>query len=208
MGSLDVSEGHLDGRPVVAIVTGMGTALAAAQVGRLLDTVEVDGVVVVGIAGAPDDTTAIGTFIQPEVVVDAATGTGYRPPGPAGDRRGTMWTSDDLITDPDTIAGLRADGVVALDMETAAVARVCQDRGVPWAVFRCISDRATDGSLDEEVLALSRQDGTPDIKAVAAYVARHPGRVPGLVRTARGAMLAAGRAADWAIEALRHHHDT
>jgi nucleoside phosphorylase len=38
-------------------------------------------------------------------------------------------------------------------METAAVAEVCEERGVPWSVVRAISDRASDGSVDAEVLA-------------------------------------------------------
>src|SRR5450432_3426189 len=71
--------GQLGDRPVVAIVTGMGTALAAAGVQRLLADVEVDRVVVVGITGAIHDETPIGTLIRPSVVIDGATGTEYRP---------------------------------------------------------------------------------------------------------------------------------
>jgi hypothetical protein len=56
--------------------------------------------------------------------------------------------------------------------------------------------------VDEELFHLSRQDGTPDTKAVIAHVARHPGRVPGLVRMARAATLATNAAADAAIAAV------
>jgi hypothetical protein len=87
-------------------------------------------------------------------------------------------------------------------METAAIAWACEQRGVPWTVFRAISDRATDGSVDEEVLRLSRQDGRPDPVAVARYLVRHPARVPGLVRIGQGAKLASERAADAAIAAV------
>ncbi len=195
--------GHLDGRPVVAVVTGMGTALATAGVERLLDGTEVERVVVVGITGAVHDETPIGTVIRPAVVVDGASGTEYRPeplgPDPL---QGVMWTSDSLITHPDTLAGLRAGGVVSLDMETAAVAAVCVRRGVPWSVVRAISDRATDGSVDEEVFRLSNQDGTPNPRAVAAYVAKHPGRIPTMARMAKGAKLATQRAAEEALAAV------
>jgi hypothetical protein len=92
---------------------------------------------------------------------------------------------------------------VALDMETAAVAAACEARDVPWTVVRAISDRATDGSVDDEVFHLSRQDGTPDPMAVLRYVVRHPGRVPGLARMARGAGLATARAATAAVAAVR-----
>ncbi len=102
-------------RPVVATVTGMGTALATRGTERLLAATAVDRVVVVGITGAVDDATPIGSLVRPEVVVDGS----HRGPIPAGSRSaralpvGTMWTSDSLITDADALAGLRAQGVVA-----------------------------------------------------------------------------------------------
>jgi adenosylhomocysteine nucleosidase len=196
--------GSLDGRPVVAIVTGMGTRLAAEGTARLLESEPLpEQVVVVGITGAVDDETPIGALVVPERVVDGATGREHRhrPPGttPA---HGVLWTTTGM-TPPDELPALRARGVVALDMETAAIAAACEERDVPWSVFRCISDRATDGSVDDEVFHLSRPDGTPNLPAAARYVARHPGRVPGLVRLARGARLAADRAAEAAIAALR-----
>ena len=57
--------GHLGRRPVVAIVTGMGTQLATAGVERLLAHTHVARVVVVGITGAIHDETPIGTLIRP-----------------------------------------------------------------------------------------------------------------------------------------------
>ncbi len=203
-GSAGHWEGRLGERPVVAVVTGMGTKLATSGVERLLDeTEQVGRVVVVGITGALENETPIGTLIRPSVVVDGATGTEYRPdplgPEPA---KGSMWTSDGLITDPATLARLRSEGVVSLDMETAAVGAVCQRRGIPWSVVRAISDRASDGSVDEEVFRLSNQDGTPNGKAVAAYFLRHPGRIPAMARVAKGARQATQRAADAAVAAI------
>jgi len=203
VGSLEVHVGELDGRSVVAIVTGMGTSLAARGVERLFEAAVVTRVVVVGITGAVEDETAIGALILPEVVVDGATGAEFRPARLGhGSPDGKMWTTDDLITDPAVISGLRADGVVSLDMETAAIARVCDRRGIPWSVFRTISDRATDGSVDEEVFRLSNQDGTPNAKAIASYVLRRPGRLPAMARMAKAAKLATERAADAALSAL------
>jgi adenosylhomocysteine nucleosidase len=196
--------GTLDGRPVVAVVTGMGPRLATEGTARLLAAEPVpEQVVVVGITGAVDAETPIGTLVVPERVVDGATGREHRhrPPGTAT-AHGALWTTD-AMTPPAELPALRAQGVVAVDMETAAVAAACEAQGVPWSVFRCVSDRATDPQLDDEVFHLSRQDGTPDLRAVARYVARHPGRIPGLVRLGRGAQLAAERAADAAIAALR-----
>jgi adenosylhomocysteine nucleosidase len=199
---VEVHRGTLAGREVVAIVTGMGTKLATEATERLLDATSVDRVVVVGITGAVENETPIGTLILPEVVVNSETGAEYRPePLAQGTPHGKMWTGDVLLTDPDVIADLRAKGVVSLDMETAAIAESCERRGIPWSVFRVISDRATDGSVDEEVFRLSNQDGTTNSKAVAAYFAKHPGRIPKMAKLAKGAKLATKTAADAAIRA-------
>ncbi len=86
-------------------------------------------------------------------------------------------------------------------METASIAAVCDERGIPWSVFRAISDRATDGSLNDEVFHLSHQDGTPDPQAIRRYFLRHPGSIPRMVKLANGARQAARAAADAAIRA-------
>ena len=195
--------GRVGDREVIAVVTGMGGALARAATAQLLDAVDVEWVIVVGITGAIENETPIGTLVLPELVIDGADGSQHRPkPLPLGNAHGTMWTTDELILDPGQHADLRARGVISLDMETAAVAEVCQERGVPWSVVRAISDRASDGNVDEEVFGLSHQVGRVNIAAVARYLVRHPGAVPRLVRLARGSKLATERAADAAIRAV------
>jgi adenosylhomocysteine nucleosidase len=202
LGEVAAHAGTLGGRDVVAIVTGMGTELAREGTERLLDARPVARVVVVGITGALENETPIGTLIRPEVVVNSATGAEHRPE-PFGEHapHGRMWTTDVLITDPEALADLRDQGVVSLDMETAAIAAVCEARGIPWCVFRVISDRASDGSVDEEVFHLSNQDGTPNHEAIASYFARHPDRLPLMARIAEDVKRATETAAEAAIRA-------
>jgi hypothetical protein len=69
-------------------------------------------------------------------------------------------------------------------------------------VFRVISDRASDGSVDAEVFGMSNQDGTPNPRAVARFFFRHPGRIPRMAQLARGARRATYAAADAAIRAV------
>jgi adenosylhomocysteine nucleosidase len=202
VGGVELHSGMLGGRHVVAGVTGMGTKLATAATERLLDAVTVERVIVFGITGAVENETPIGTLILPEVVVDSATGSEHRPePLAGGTPHGKMWTTDVLNTDLDVVAGLREQGVVSLDMETAAIAQSCERRGIPWSVFRVISDRATDGSVDEEVFKLSNQDGTPNPRAIIRYFLKHPQRIPRMMQLAKGATLATKTAADAAIRA-------
>ena len=195
--------GRIGDRPVVAVVTGIGTALAHAATVRLLDAVDVEWVIVVGIAGATGIQTPIGTLVLPQLVVGGADGSGHWPtPLRVGTAYGKLWTTDELLLDPARHADLRADGVVALDMETAAVAKVCEEHDVRWSVVRAISDRASDGTVDAEIFRLSRPDGRPNLPAVAHYLVKHPGGLPRLVRLAKAANLAAERAAEAAINAV------
>ncbi len=200
LGGTRVHTGVVGNAEIVATTTGIGTALAAGATERLLDLAAFDRVLVVGIAGGVGPSVGIGDVVIPEVVFDVPSGKEYRPApisGPAP--RGTIVTSDDFIVEPERLAQLIADGVVAVDMETGAVAAVCASRGCPWSAVRAISDRAEDG--DDEMVALARPDGTPNGKAIARYFARHPSRIPYLLTVGRGAMKAARNAAVAAADA-------
>lgn len=189
--------GHTASARLVASLAEIGTARAAASTTRLLDEFDVDHVVVVGIAGSVDASLAIGELVVPEVVMDWRTGREHEP-WPLGDlrARGGLVTSDELLYEPDTLESLRRRGVVAVDMETSAVADVCERRGVPWSVVRAISDRAADGPiLVEGAMAMIDAQGTPRPAAVVRYLARRPRRIPHLFRLRRGSRLAARTAA-------------
>src|SRR5258708_23927400 len=58
---------------IIATTTGIGTSAAKAAAQRLLDAVDVDRVVVVGIAGGIHPHVTLGDLVVPEVVVDAAS---------------------------------------------------------------------------------------------------------------------------------------
>ena len=100
-----VHTGRVGERDVVAIVTGMGTRLAAQAVERLLDAYDVDHLLVVGIAGAGVGGAPIGTVVLPEVVVHGPSGREHRPTrlGDAA-HAGHMWTNDELITELEDLA--------------------------------------------------------------------------------------------------------
>lgn len=202
-GDRDLYRGGIGCVEVVATRTGIGPAAGRRAAERVLDGAAIDHLVVVGIAGGIGPTVAIGDLVVPEDVVDLATGARYRPSalGPTP-LRGTLVTSDELLVDREEIARLEGRGVVAIDMETAAIAAVCEARGIPWSVFRAISDRADDGSVDQAVFALTRPDGSADLPAVARFLATRPQRIPQLMRLARGMRLATHAAAAAAVSAI------
>ena len=201
--------GALGRAEVVAALTGVGTAAAARATERVLDAGPVDHLLVVGVAGGIGPGVRVGDAILPERVVDLASGASFRPALLGrGTPRGTLLTSDRLLVDRAELARL-ADpasfGAIAVDMETSAVAAVCERRGCPWSVFRAISDRADDGSVDAAVAALARPDGSPDLPAAVRLVLREPWRVPQLVRLGRGLSRATRAAAAAALRALGEH---
>jgi nucleoside phosphorylase len=187
----------------VTAVIGVGPAAARRATESLLTRCAVDHVVVVGVAGGVDPELEIGELVMPKIVVDRETGATFEHrPINAAATRGTMLTCRAPILDMALIANLPMEGVVALDMETAAVADVCEARGVPWSVFRAISDRPVDGLVDAAVAGLARADGSPDLPAVARYVLRRPWAVPKLVRLGRDLNKATSAAARAAVDAI------
>lgn len=193
---------------IVATTTGIGTRAAAGRAKELLDLGPVDRLVVVGIAGGIGPSVGIGDLVVPDLVIDLRTGAEYRPSVlGTTEPRGTLATSDDLLKDRADIARLERQGVIAVDMETAAIAAVCESRRCPWSVFRAISDRADDWSTDQAVFDLAGPGGEPDLVAVVRFVLTRPGRVPQLSRLARGLSIAAKVAASAAANALRELYE-
>ena len=187
---------------VVAMLTNIGMAAGADAAKRILER-DVDWVMVVGVAGGVDHQgVKIGDVVVPEVVVDRSTGAEYRPT-PVGDitPRGIVSCGDDLITDPEAIRRMEKDGVVAVEMESAAVAPVCEEAGVPWSVFRGISDFADAGLVDAALFAMTNADGSADPEAMKRYLAENPERAKVLAHLAHDTTLAVNNAAAAAIRA-------
>jgi adenosylhomocysteine nucleosidase len=204
--SMEGKGSHFVGRSgaveVVALLTNIGMANGAAAARRALEQ-GVDHVMVVGIAGGLDSNVLqIGEVIVPEVVVGRAMEREFVPTFlGAITPRGRLSCGDDFITDPAALALMAAEGVIAVDMETAAVAEVCEDAGVPWSVFRGISDFAGEGLVDDALFALTQPDGTADQSALTKYLEENPDRLEILQRLAKDTEKATVGAAEAAIAA-------
>ena len=189
---------------LVAAKTGIGTSRAAEATERLLEPGDhagrVDHVMVVGIAGGMGR-SKVGDIIFPEVVVDKTSGTEYRPTPLGGVvSSGRLVTHDDFDMQPAECDVLVAGGFVAVDMETAAVAGVCERRGIPWSVVRAISDLV--GVTPGDVIGLANPDGTPNVGASVRYLLTKPWRIPRLVRLGLDSQRAAKGAAEAAARLL------
>jgi len=203
-GDRSLLAGGLGRMAIVATTTGIGTKAAAQTAERVLDSGPIRHLVVVGVAGGIGPSVDVGDLVVPQLVIDLSTGAQFQP-NIIGDvePRGKLATSDELVSDPAQAARLERQGVIAVDMETAAVAAVCERRQCPWSVFRAISDRADDGSTDPAVFGLAGPHGEPRLGAVARFVLANPKRIPQLARLAQGLSLATNVAATAAVSALR-----
>jgi adenosylhomocysteine nucleosidase len=188
---------------IVASTTGIGTQAARRKAETILDSRPIDHLVVVGIAGGVGSSVDIGDLVVPELVIDLPTRVEYRPSLLGStELKGKLVTSDDVPIDLTEITHLESQGVIAVDMETAAIASVCERRRCPWSVFRAISDRADDGSTDAAIFNLAGPEGEADLIAVLRFLFTKPERIPHLIRLARGSSLAANVAASAVINAL------
>ena len=84
---------------------------------------------------------------------------------------------------------------------TAAVAAVCEARGVQWSAVRSISDLV--GVTPGDVIGLANPDGTPNVGASIKYLLTKPWRIPKLVRLGLDSTRAAKGAAAAAAGLLR-----
>ena len=130
-------QGRVGSWIVNAMTTGIGPERAREATRRVLEeTVPPDHVpdhvMVVGIAGGLDPTLGIGALIVPDRVTMHPDGPVYAShPLPPRQAAGALVTTDGLLVHGDGWRPLLEAGFGALDMESAAVAEVCEGAGVP-----------------------------------------------------------------------------
>lgn len=186
------------GDGVVAVAVGVGPDRAGAGAARVLEEVPARRVVVTGVAGALDASLKVGDLVRPATVVDVRS-SAVRTPSTSGARAGLLATVERVHlagTGPNGGAWALQlpEGATAVDMETAAIAAVCEAKGVPWDVVRAVSDVA--GTVTPEVASLLRLDGRADVASAARVLLRNPRVLGRLVRlgldTARATRVATG----------------
>lgn len=150
------------------------------------------GLVSFGMTGALVDGLAIGDW----VVADRLHGAVEMACDPAwaaallsrlpGARAGGFFADGRMI---DTVAEKLAlgerHGALAVDMESHVAGAVAAERGLPFAIVRCVSDGARH-LLPHAITVSMRPDGGVDLAAMLRSLARQPGQVADIARTAAG----------------------
>ena len=197
--------GRVGGSDVTAIHIGMGPPVTRVATTRLLDDTTpdrapLDHVMIAGICGGLDPGLAVGTLINPEIIIDNTSGATFRHRPPHDDvASGNLVTTENATLDKEQSRRFFEAGCIGVDMESSAVAEVCEARGCSWSVYRCIGDRHFDGLLDERIIAATNPDGSGNRVEIERLLAADPDLAARLGQLAHDATLAARLAAEAAV---------
>jgi adenosylhomocysteine nucleosidase len=165
------------------------------------------GIMSFGMTGALVDGLAIGDWIvgdrlsgaiEVECDPDWAAALLAKLPGA---RMGGFFADGRMI---DTVAEKLALGerhhALAVDMESHIAAAVASERGLPFAILRCVSDGARH-LLPHAITVSMRPDGGVDAKAMLRSLAARPGQAADVAKTSAGFMKAIGELKRGAVRA-------
>lgn len=153
----------------------------------------IGGMVSWGCAGALAKDFKSGSLVVPECVIDAnnqkhRADSGWvhrltdKLNGVVMAQPGLIAESATILTSPAEKSALRQScGAVAVDMESAAVARVAADAGLPFIAVRAVADTA-DSSLPALVGNATDDRGEVRLPALLGQLCLHPGQLPALLR--------------------------
>ena len=171
---------------------GGGTAAGAEAAAARLIAQGVSALLSFGLAGGLDPALRAGHLLIPAWVLDGAERWACDPALAA--RFGRM---DGGIYGGGTVMGTSAlkrrlhldTGALAIDLESAAVARAALAAGLPFAVLRAVCDPAGRDLPPAALAGLNPAGGIAGFR-VAGSVLRRPGQIPALIALARDAAMA------------------
>lgn len=191
------SEARLAGADGLVVVGGGSAARVEAGLARLHETKPLQGVLSFGVAGGLAPDLRPGDLVAATAVFSAsgafschASWVEFLARAAPDARPGALLGVDDPILTPESKRRLHEEtGAVAVDMESHGAARFAYANDLPFAVFRAISD-PQDRAIPSAALAGFKPDGSTDVWAVLAALARNPGQTAALIATARDARAA------------------
>jgi adenosylhomocysteine nucleosidase len=182
--ALPVITGTLAGREVVILHTGMGMNSATDRVTDFLETHSPALWIAAGFAGALSsdlriaDIVAVNNFSDPTQFAHIAS-------IPA--RAGALITTKHVVETAEQKKDLaRHTGAIAVDMETAAIHRLCAARDIPVLAIRSISDIATQDLPVPARVWFDTAKQRPRPLPLLWYLALHPRRILPFARFVRG----------------------
>jgi adenosylhomocysteine nucleosidase len=190
-----VVERVLNAQPMSLVMsTGFVCALAPAQVGDLIVGTAVSSVRVEGGWMMGDDRVLCDGAVRADFLI-VAQHAGLVA------RAGTIVSSETVVWQAEEKRRLRSvTEATGLDMESAAVASVAQERGLPMVIVRTVSD-LVDEDLPLDFNLFLRPTGW--VKGMQALIG-HPSSLVGLNRLRKQSRVAADRLTEW----FQHYAET
>jgi adenosylhomocysteine nucleosidase len=161
-------------------VSGIGAANAARTAADL--TAEApEALISAGFCGALAADLRVGDLVAADEVVDEPTGERF-PADPgllaaAPGRRGAMVSAGRVVRTPADRAALEG---LAVDMESAALARAARDAGIPFLALRAVTDERHHRLPDFDRIMNAAGRLTPGAGLV--HFVLHPREIPALLR--------------------------
>lgn len=150
------------------------------------------GIVSFGMTGALVDGLRIGDWVVADRLwggVELACDPAWRDALAArlpGARVGGFYADGRMIdTVAEKVALGERHGALAVDMESHVAGAVAAERGLPFAIVRCVSDGARH-LLPHAITVSMRPDGGVDARAMLRSLATRPAQLPDIARTATG----------------------
>lgn len=179
--------GKIAGREVTIVHTGVGSSDCNERVEILLHKARPEFVITSGFAGAISEQLQIGDLILAENFSDPTLlGLATEILQDRKARTLKLFTSTtvvDSISKRNEIA--RDSGAAAVDMETGAIVAICKAHGMPLLSLRGVTDAPNDPFPAPPDILFDLERQRTDYGRLFAYLLRHPGSIPKLMRFSR-----------------------
>jgi adenosylhomocysteine nucleosidase len=198
------TEGALGGHRVVVVRTGIGRRAAAEATQHLIAGHHPQWIISAGFCGGAHDRVRRHDIVIADSVRHAqGTNLTLATPQIAGPllegvHVGRILTVDQIISSPSEKRDLgERHGAIALEMETLAIAQVCQEHQTPLWSIRVVSD-AVDDPLPKEIKRLAQPLSTARLAGtVAGVLFNRPSAAKDLWAMHETSLVAARRLADF-----------
>jgi adenosylhomocysteine nucleosidase len=182
------------------LITGIGRQNAEKSVREFLDANSPELVLICGFAGGLNPELKLGNVV---FQVQSLKSGVHSQLLAAGAKQTKFFCADRIATTVAEKKKLRDEtGADAVEMESAAIRAVCNERGIPCATVRVISDTASE-DLPLDFNALAKPDKSLDYGKLFLAVAKSPGKIGALMELQKKTKFAAEQLAGVLAKIIR-----
>ena len=185
-GDAEITYGEINDRSVAIFHTGIGQKACQANIDNFLSVEHPDIWISSGFAGGVGEELRVGDLFLAENFSDRELlSAGQRLLADRNVRTAKLFTSATIVDSTaqrNEIA--RAQGALAIDMETETIARACIARGIRLLSLRAISDSLHEPFPAPPHLLFDLERQRTDMAKLALHFLKHPPHIVGFIRFA------------------------